>query len=144
MLNIITVERAARLKKEMDAASKVFKKDPSISNAGNWTAALNAYTNFCVKTMDDLIKTVEGAGITENEIIANIDKYKTCKQCNSELLYLTSKDNYVASSDFLADFPGWCYNCLTEYCAEHECESCDYYNSGKCPFIEVKKLNQEA
>jgi hypothetical protein len=139
MININTLTQAKELKKIADSSYIVFKKNPTTVNASNWTVASRNFTDFCVKTISDLI--IEDQDLT-SEILANPDRYKTCKQCDAELLYLTDANNYVASSDFVEAFPGWCYPCLVEYCTTHECEGCTVTTRPfNCPFSEVKKLH---
>ena len=137
-----TLKTAKELKAALDAAYLVFKKQPVIDNASRWTAAQHAYNDFCVNLVTKLIEPDDIEDMTE-EILTNIDEYKTCKQCNAELLFPTSNTGYLASSDFIAEFPGWCYPCLTEYCATHECGACDITNPLTCTFKEVKKLQQD-
>lgn len=144
MIDILVLNNARKLKKEMDAAYKVFKKTPTFENANLWTAKVREYNDFCVKAIETLISEDDAANKKE-EILANVDKYKKCNQCEAELLYLTSEDNYVASSDFVEDFPGWCYPCLVEYCTTHECEGCTVTKRPfNCSFAEIKKLNMPA
>lgn len=141
MIDNITVDKATQLKNTMDAAYLVFKKTPTFENANIWTAATRAYNDFCITTITNLVKAQEDESNIHEDIIANTEKYKTCKQCGAELLYLTSDNNYIASSAFLENFPGWCYSCLVDYCATHECEGCTVTSRPfKCSFLEVKKF----
>lgn len=134
-----TLYNAKKLKKEADAAYLVFKKNPSVANANSWTMAVRAFNDYCVTMVKSMIE--DDAADKTADILANPDKYKTCGQCGAEVLYLTSDKNYVASSDFIEDFPGWCYPCLVEHCTTHECEGCtvpeDYRT---CSFKEAKNL----
>ena len=139
MIDVTTLTRAKNLKKIANAAYTVFKKDPSTVNASGWTLANRNYTDFCVKTFNELIG--EDDDLT-SEILSNIEKYKTCKSCGSELLFLTSRDSYIASSDFVEAFPGWCYSCLVEYCTTHSCEGCKVTTRPfNCPFSEIKNIH---
>ena len=140
MIDDLTIEHAAKLKKVADAAYLVFKKSPTTVNAATWTQASRDFNTFCVDAISKLIEE----DITDKtaEILANADKYKTCNQCGAKLLYLTSDTNYVASSDFLEDFPGWCYPCLLEYCTTHNCEGCTVTSRpSNCSFLDVKNLH---
>lgn len=138
MIDSNTLVTAKDLKATSDAAYLVFKKNPSVANANGWATANRAFTDFCINTIEALIE--EDADKTA-DILANPDKYKKCSQCNSEILYLTSNDNYVASSDFIEDFPGWCYPCLVKHCTTHECESCEVPEDYRtCSFKEAKNL----
>jgi hypothetical protein len=146
MIDMTKVVIAERFKKARDAAYVVFRKTPSTSNATKWTAASRNFTDFCVNTMTDLIKEKQEGTISKPDILADFESYKTCKKCGTQVLYLANKDNYVATSDFVEEFKGWCYNCLVEYCTTHECEGCGenprlYTDS--CPFREVKNFYLE-
>lgn len=133
---------AKQLKKESEAAYLVFKKTPTLENANTWTTKVRAYNDFCVKAIESMIRDNDAANKKE-EILANVEKYKKCEQCGAELLYLTAEDNYIASSDFIEDFPGWCYPCLVEHCLNHDCSTCTVVaEPAKCSFVEVKKLQQ--
>jgi hypothetical protein len=49
--------------------------------------------------------------------------------------------HYIASSEFIEQFPGWCYSCLTEHCAEQDCETCIVSKDpDSCSFKEVKNI----
>jgi hypothetical protein len=140
MIDTTIINTTRQLKKELDAAYLVFKKKPTTDNAATWNAATIAFKDFCVKTIESLIEDT-GASNKEQEILANLEEYKTCKQCGAELLYPTNNHHYVASSDFLEDFPGWCYCCLEEHCVKTDCESCKVAaDPATCSFKEVKKL----
>ena len=145
-----TVNEYKRLKKEMEAAYTVFKHSPTGSNASSYTRATQAFTSFCVDTMKSLIALSEDN--KQDTILENFDDYKVCKQpgCNAELLYKVNDDHYIASSEFVEDFPGWCYSCLLEYCTTHECNAtCERCKELKiqpaaCSFREIKNLNMQA
>lgn len=144
MIDMTKVVIAERFKKARDAAYVVFRKTPSTSNATKWTAASRNFTDFCVNTMTDLIKEKQEGTGSKPDILANFDTYKTCKQCGTQVLYLANKDNYVATSDFVEEFPGWCYNCLVEHCTTHECAGCTVTSRPlNCPFLEVKNFYLE-
>lgn len=141
MIDTTTRLEARQLKKEKDAAYLVFKKHPSVENANIWSAASRAYDDFCIKTITDLITDEDSS---KEEVLANFDKYKTCKTCGTELLYLSGVNNYVAGVNFVEDFPGWCYDCLVEYCTSHKCEGCTVSSRPlNCSFAEVKKLKEK-
>ena len=141
-LNQNLLDTAKNLKKKADAAYKVFKKDPTISNANTYTMCMRTYSDYCNKLVDSLI--AEDVADKTAEILQNIDAYQTCKHCDSTLIFLTAPDNYVASSDFLEDFPGWCYTCLLEdNCLVTDCASCQVSkNPATCSFREIKELHK--
>lgn len=142
MIDIAVVVRAAKLKKEMDAAYLVFKKNPTPSNALLWSTATRQYNEYCVKVMTSLIEQYVTTSPDTEDIMENFEKYSTCKTCNAELLFPTLDDHYVASSDFIEAFPGWCYSCLLEHCTTHECDSCTVAKYPEhCSFKEVKDLH---
>lgn len=143
MIDIMVIDKAVKLKREADAAYLVFKKNPTIDNATRWTATNRTYTNFCVSTVTELVDERIDSITQAEDIAANFDKYSKCKTCGAELLYKTSDTKYVASSDFIEDFPGWCYPCLVEHCANTQCEDCTVNTKPVCPFAEVKKLTAE-
>ena len=140
MISDTALAKARQYKKEMDAAYVVLKRSPSLYNASEWTSAMKRYNDFCVKIITDLFEDEENK---KAEILANIDKYKKCNHCGTQLLYPIDAHNFIDSSDFLADFPGWCYSCLLEHCAKHECETCKLTNPAKCTFSEVKKTQTD-
>jgi hypothetical protein len=136
MIDSNTLVTAKDLKAASDAAYLVFKKNPSVANAGGWATANRAFTDFCVKTIEALIDENTSVDVT-----LDIEKYRTCKQCGSELLFFTDANKYIASSDFLEDFPGWCYTCLAKHCSKCACEVCNIPEDHTvCSFASVKKL----
>lgn len=143
MINITTVDKAVELKRAMDAAYLVFKKSPTVEASAQWTAATRAYKEYCVKTITNLVDERIAEVTFREDIIKNFDKYHKCKVCGAELLYKTSDTDYIASSDFIEDFPGWCYPHLLEHCMNTECESCTVNTKPICPFAEVKKLTAQ-
>jgi hypothetical protein len=135
-----TLDKAVQLKKEMDAAYIVFRKEPTIEHATAWTATTATFNNFCVDTIKGIIDDEQNR---HEEILANIEAYKTCKQCGAEVLYPID-DSYVTNINFVDYFPGWCYDCLLEHCLTHECEGCTVTaDPSDCPFSEVKKLKSK-
>lgn len=135
----IIVDEFKRLKNEKEAAYRVFKHNPSIANASGYTKATQAYTDFCVRTVETLVYLPEDD--KHDEIIEHFDEYKTCKQCEAKVLYKIDADHYIESSDFLKDFPGWCYNCLVDHCTETECEACIVTSDpANCSFKETREL----
>ena len=77
-------------------------------------------------------------------ILNNLETYRTCGQCNSELLFPVSDQRYIASSDFIPEFPGWCFTCLVEHCLATDCEQCKVAaNPATCSFKETKKIYAE-
>lgn len=141
MINIAVVDKAVELKRTMDAAYLVFKKSPTVEASAQWTAATRAYKEYCVKTITNLVDERINDLTSEENIIENFDKYHECKTCGAELLYKTSDTDYIASSDFIEDFPGWCYPCLVEHCSNQNCDSCTVSaDPQNCSFKEVKNL----
>ena len=142
MIDITVVDKAVQLKKEMDAAYLVFKKTPSVEASARWTAATRAYNDYCVKTISKLVdERIEDVNHLE-DIINNFDKYSKCETCGAEILFRVNGDKFVASSDYVEGFPGWCYPCLVEYCTTHDCKRCDVTSDhSSCKFAEVKKLH---
>lgn len=141
MIDNTTLKVAKQLKDKKDAAYSVFKRRPTTDHSAAYTLALKAFNDFCVSTIEDLIKDTNTAD-KQAEILANLEDYRVCKQCGTELLY-AAEDRYIASSDFLEDFPGWCYTCLSEHCTTTDCESCTVADHATCSFIEIKKLNEQ-
>ena len=138
--NVIT--KYLQLKKTSDAAFTIFRKDPSVENATRHIEASNILKAYCVNAFEALVsETPEEDPVSNDEILANIDTYKTCTHCGSELLYLTDEDSYIASSDFLPDFPGWCYPCLTAHCSTQDCEACTIAKDpSTCSFRGIKEI----
>lgn len=143
MIDIQVVDQAVKLKKEADAAYLVFKRTPTIENSARWTSAARAYNDYCVNVMTKLVDERIGAINKAEDIVTNFDKYSKCEACGADLLYKTSDTKYIASSDFIEDFPGWCYPCLVEHCSNTQCEDCTVNTKPVCPFAEVKKLTTE-
>lgn len=145
MLDSNTLNNYLRLKKEMDAAYLVFKKEPSISNATKHTAATQAFTAFCVNTMAELTGVTDEAPDKQAEILANFDQYKTCSKCNTDLLFKVNDQHFIESIEFVPEFKGWCHTCLVAHCCNIECADCKIaeaqnYDIADCPYKEVKKL----
>lgn len=137
MLDQDIIATAQKLKKIMDATYLIFKKDPTKDNARRRAKAAQAFANFCKEVFNSLITDVS---YTE-EILNNLDSYQTCKQCDAELIYLTSTDNYVSSFDFIKEFPGWCYSCLVKHCATTDCKMCMLSSDANtCPLKWVDKV----
>lgn len=137
MINTDTVSTAKQLKKVADSAYLIFKKNPTVENSQRWATANRSYRDFCTIVFDNLIKESSDPG---PDIVENFDQYKTCSICGAELLYLTSENTYIASSDFVEDFPGWCYTCLAEHCTNTDCSKCTVSTDpGNCSFSEVKE-----
>lgn len=143
MIDIMVIDKAVKLKREADAAYLVFKRTPTVENSARWTSAARAYNDYCVSVMTKLVDERIGAIDKAEDIATNFDKYSKCETCDADLLYKTSDTKYVASSDFIEDFPGWCYPCLVEHCANTQCEDCTVNTKPVCPFAEVKKLTAE-
>ena len=141
MIDITVVDHAVKLKREAEAAYLVFKKEPTIENSARWISANRAYEDYCVSTMTKLVNERIDAITTAEDIAANFDKYSKCTSCGSEILYRTDDEGFIASSDFVEGFPGWCYHCLVEHCTKQNCETCSIVKDHlTCKFTEVKKL----
>ncbi len=146
MIDITVVDRAVKLKKEMEAAYLVFKKTPTIENSAAWTTATRIYNDYCISTITALVEDRIEQTNYRDDIVANFEEWRKCNHCDTELLYPTTGDKYVASSDFVDGFKGMCYPCLVEYCTTHECEGCTINARTTCPFKEVKNrlMSEEA
>jgi hypothetical protein len=152
MIDIAVVDRAVKLKKEMDAAYLVFKKLPTIEAAAQWTTATRAYHDYCTKVMDQLVEERIDEITYQEDILTNFDKYKECTCCGTTLLFPTKTSSgedgaeivkaFVAGPDFVEGIPGYCYTCLVDYCTSHECDACEVCNIPiSCVFKEVKNLH---
>ena len=142
MLDMQTLLDYKNLKAQKDAAYDVFKREPNLVNATRHSTATQAFTSFCVETMAKLAG--DQPEDHEDEILLNIEKYKTCDHCSCELLYPVSDKRYIASSDFIPEFPGWCFTCLVEHCLDTGCEQCTVAaNPATCSFKETKKIYAE-
>lgn len=142
MLDAKMLDTYKALKSKMTAAYAVFKRSPTHQNIARHSTASQAFTNFCIEAMAELAddKAVDNT----DKILQNIEDYKTCKTCGSELLYLTDLKNYIASSEFVPEFPGWCHTCLIEHCLKTPCESCKLVSDPTtCAYKDVKKFYQE-
>ena len=142
MLDLQTLTDYKNLKAQKDAAYDVFKREPNLTNATRHSTAAQAFTSFCVETMAKLVG--DQPEDYENEILNNLETYRTCGQCNSELLFPVSDQRYIASCDFIPEIPGWCFSCLVEHCLATECEQCKVAaNPATCSFKETKKIYAE-
>jgi hypothetical protein len=145
MIDPIILSRAAELKKIADASYKVFKTKPTIENASTWTNANRTFNDFCVTIIKDLLD--EDKTNKKEEILANIEEYKTCNTCGAEVLHQLDDTSYITNINFLDDFPGWCFDCLLTHCTSTDCDSCEINPNtlaNTCPFSEVKRLYLEA
>lgn len=144
MLSSNILYKYKQLKEKMDAAYTVFRKDPTVTNASRHTTAAQAFTNFCVDTMAELAGSGNEDQNRDDLILSNIDNYKTCKKCGSELLYLVSEDRFIGSSEFVPEFPGWCHTCLIEHCLRTECTECTVAATpASCSYKEIKNIYKE-
>lgn len=145
MLDATIRDTYLQLKASMDAAYTLLKKEPSVINATRHTAAVQAFNTFCIKTMKTLVGSSEEGSDKRQEILANIEEYKTCNTCGSQILYPVDASHYIESSDFVPDFPGWCHTCLVEHCCDTDCRICRVTagDPAECPFKEIKKLYLE-
>lgn len=138
MFNPEILDKARQLQTDANTAYAIFKKNPIPSNANNWSTANRAFNEFCVTVMKDLLDETKEASL---DVISNLDVFKNCKQCGSELLFSTTEDHFIASSDFLEEFPGWCYNCLVEHCQNTDCSDCKVSKDpATCSFKRVKEI----
>ena len=141
MIESYILEEAKKLKEAADSTYLLFKKNPTIENSQRWTNASRSYKDFCTTVFDNLITESSDPG---PDIVENFGQYKTCNTCGAELLFPTSESTYVASSDFVEDFPGWCYTCLAEHCTKTDCSKCTVSKDhNNCSFFEVKKYYLE-
>lgn len=141
MIDITVVDHAVKLKKEADATYLVFKNEPTIENSTHWISANRAYEDYCVSTMTKLVNERINTITAAEDIATNFNKYSKCASCGSEILYKTDDEGFIASSDFVEEFPGWCYPCLVAHCTNHNCETCSIVKDHlTCKFTEVKKL----
>ncbi len=141
----MTLDECRVLKEQVDAAYSVFKKHPSPDNATQYSSVKLQYQKMCEKFVTDQLNEQAAEEDRKNTILENIEDYRVCKTCGSELLYQTSEKDYVASSDFIEDFPGWCMDCLTKHCLTTDCEACTVAkNPEACSFKNIKKIYQDA
>ena len=141
MLDSNTLSTYTLLKNKMDAAYRLLKKDPSIISANRHTAAAQAFNSFCVDTVKAMAEGNQSDSDKQQEILNNIDNYKTCKQCGSEVLYEVDDGHFIESSDFEPNFPGWCHTCLVEHCCSTNCLGCDLVSDHTtCSFKEMKNF----
>lgn len=131
------------LKRKMTAAHTVLKKKPTYQNVTRYNTATQTFNNFCIKAMAELAD--DHPSDNKAQILANVDEYRTCKKCGTELLLVTDERNYVASSEFVPDFPGWCHTCLLErHCLRTACEECTIVSDpATCSYKEIKSIYQE-
>ena len=70
--------------------------------------------------------------------IEDLEEYYRCKQCGSKLLVKIDNDRYIASSDFIIEFPGWCHTCLIEHCVKTDCKACKIKDKQDCSYAYMK------
>lgn len=132
------------LKKQVEAAYMILKHDPSVEAATKYSTLKLQLQELCVKIVDEEASKLESEKNTYEDIINNIEEYKTCKVCGSEVLYQLTDGKFIASGDFVEAFPGWCYCCLLEHCSGTECENCDIVEDHvSCSFKSVKKISED-
>jgi hypothetical protein len=137
MLDSNILSKAKQLQSNMNTAYAIFKKNPTTDNANSWGAATRSFNEFCVKAISDLLNETKEAS---SDVTSNIEAFKNCKQCGAELLFPTVGDHFIASSDFLEEFPGWCYSCLVEHCQNTDCSECKVSKDPvNCSFKIVKE-----
>lgn len=134
-----TIAKYKQLKREMDAAYRIFRKSPTLENATRHTTASQAFTSFCVETMKTLTSYLEED--FNQKILEDFETYRVCRCCNTELLFKITDDRFVASSSFVPEFPGICFDCLVEHCCTNGCSFCAMVEDpSTCPFKEVRKV----
>lgn len=139
MLESAVLTTYLQLKSKKNSAYKMFKKDPTTANSSKYMIAIQTFNNFCLEVIATLAGDYNEAINKQKEILANFEKYSTCSQCNTEILFQTDLEHYIASSDFIEDVPGWCYNCLVAYCPFQDCETCTISdNPVTCSFKDIK------
>jgi hypothetical protein len=139
MLDAALLDEYYRLKKDKEALYQIFKKEPSILNSTRYTTAVQAFTNFCVDTLAVLAEDTEAADTPSEDVMLHLADYKTCKQCGMELIFPVDEKHYIESSNFLIDFPGWCYSCLLDHCCEQNCQTCSVSKDpDNCSFKDIK------
>lgn len=129
------------LKKQVDAAYAVLKKTPSSENVTRYSNLQLKLQELCVQIVEEEVSKVVTEKDTHKEILENIEEYKTCKECGSEILYQIDEGNFIASSDFVEDFPGWCYDCLLTHCTETDCTTCNLKDPVTCTFKRIKEFS---
>ena len=133
-------------KERVDAAYVVFRQEPTAANSNRHMTAVHDLDIYCNRVLAKLAAEVTNTTTPgKMEILANFDKYKTCKTCGKELLYSINESNYVATGDFLEHFQGICYSCLSNYCVQHDCLECTVAaDPSVCSFKPVKAILQES
>lgn len=130
---------ASKLKKAMDATYVVFRKEPSVEHATLWTAATTKFNDYCANTIKGLIE--KDSEDRREEILANFEEYRICKQCGAKVLYRIDDNHFVEATDFVEDFPGWCYSCLVDHCINTGCAKCEVAaNNSSCSFKYIKDI----
>ena len=138
-LNAEIINTYFTLKNKLDAAYLVFRRQPSLESAAKHTNAMQEFRSYCINTMADLVGDKSDTSAENNKILENFEDYEVCKQCRTKVVFRTAEDQFIKSKDFLADFPGWCYNCLVEHCYQTDCQACTVAaDPSKCSFKEVK------
>lgn len=142
VINDIIVNEYFKHKNNMNAAYAVFKKNPSMTNASRHAEATSTFKNFCTDTLATLVGDVPAdASEKDLEILTHFEDYRSCKQCNSDLLYKVADDRFIASGEFLENFPGWCHTCLAEHCNNTDCSLCTVSkDTENCSFKGLKNI----
>lgn len=139
LLNEELLNKYNEFKQKKEAAYIVFKKEPSAVNASRHAVAVQRFNNFCQEAME--IVAGKPAPDYSEDILADIERYRTCKKCGAEIIYQIDEGRFIESSDFVPDFPGWCYTCLTEHCCEQDCSTCTLVTDpSACSYKEIKKI----
>ena len=135
------------LKKQVDAAYTILKHDPSSENATRYSTLKLRLQELCVKLVEEEASKVVAEKNYYEEIINNIEEYRACKVCKSELLYQLTDGSFIASGDFVEAFPGWCYDCLVTHCSTTECKDCTIVKEedrAACSFKSVKEFSGDS
>jgi len=138
------ISRYKELKELTEAAYLVFKKLPNPENASRYSSLKLQLQELCVEIVEDMMKEQFPEKDKKDTILNNIEEYRFCKTCDSEILYQVSPEEYIASSDFVEDFPGWCYDCLLTHCSETKCEECMVSKDPtSCSFRKIKEISED-
>ena len=135
------ISRYKELKELTEAAYLVFKKLPTQENASRYSSLKLQLQELCVEIVEDMMKEQFPEEDKKEPILENIEKYRYCKTCDSEILYQISPEEFIASSDFVEGFPGWCYDCLLTHCSKTNCDECTVSEDPtSCSFRSVKEI----
>ena len=137
------IKKYKQLKLRMDAAYDVFRRVPSQAAAVRYHTNTHTFKTFCTEAMQQFADESPSSGLDKETILANFDSYRICNSCLKELLFRTQSDDFVATLDFIQEFPGSCFTCQVDYCVEQDCVTCSENPESepdKCPFKEIKNI----